>query len=91
MEILNYIYWEVTVGLVVMTSVINNMFGIRSFIHSKWLLLALTIFAAVVHRFTHIDTSLWRVMMSLGAAMILYNYIAKPLLDVFYRRKNPLL
>lgn len=87
--ILDLIYWELTLGLVVITGIINNAFGIKYIVHPKWLVLVLWAFGSIVHGLTHETTEFWRLVTSLGCAVIVYNYIVSPIRDAI-KRKNPL-
>lgn len=89
LDITNYIYYELTLGIIVVTMVINKLFNMKAWVHSKWTSLAVAAFGGLVHYLTHVDSDVWKIVISFSVSVLAYDYIVKVIQDKI-RGKNPL-
>ncbi len=80
-ELFNYMYWELTIGIVVVTMVLNKMLQLRKLVHLKWVTFIIASFGGVVHYLTHHDSSVWKIVISVGIATLAYDYVVKVITD----------
>lgn len=88
-DLLNYMYYELTLGIIFTTMVINKLFAVKKYIDLKWLTLVVAAFGGVVHYLTHDDSDIWKIIISFGLAVLGYDYFVKVISDK-YQGKNPL-
>lgn len=88
-ELFQYIYWELTVGLIIVGMVINKAFAMKNMIHLKWVMFVLALIGGVTHYLTHEDSSIWKIVISVGVSVLAYDYVVKVIQDKL-NGKNPL-
>ena len=86
-DITNYLYIQVTLGIIVITMVVHKFF--KPNVHPKWVTLIVALAVGVVHYFAAPEFDLWKLISSLGFAIMGYDYLVKVLKDRF-SGKNPM-
>lgn len=91
-DLLNHIYWELVVGIVLAGQVFSNLFKSEALtLHKKWIVFILAVLGGIVYYLFHDRNEpfdVWRVFISLGVAVTFYDYIVKLVTDAL-AGKNP--
>jgi len=87
---LDLIYWQLTIGIVIVTEVVKHkIFPFSAWVQSKWLTLAVAVLGGIAHWWGHDDTDVWKLVTSLGVAVLFYDYIWRVVKDIFVNLKDP--
>jgi len=84
-NILDFFYPSLSMGIVLVTYIVKQAIKTT---HPKWITLAVAALEGIIHFFVYQETEVWKVVNSLGIAIIFYDYIVKAAMDTF-QAKNP--
>ena len=89
-DILNHIYIEYTLAVIVITEVIKRALA-EGNLQPKWITAAVAVVLGVVGviikiQVQHEAIDFWRMLTSFGVSIIGYDYLLKPILDRFNKK-----
>ena len=85
--LLEYTYPGYIIGVVVIVELIKHFFTPK--LHPKWITLLVAIAGAVVELLIHrYELDAWKLIISLGIAILGYDYIYKPIKDKVSTNRN---
>lgn len=86
---LHFFYWKMALGIIIVVEILKNTMGFHAYISPKWVILALAILGAGSRYVGKQGLEFTKLTATVAMALLIYNYLVKPLLDI-YRNRSPL-